>query len=271
MIRGHAIDLAFDVAGRGPPVLLLHGLFASSANWRSVADALASAYRVYSVDLCNHGRSPCAIDMSYLAMADDVLRLIEREGLRSPAVVGHSMGGKVAMALALTAPYAVQRVVVIDVAPVTYVDHFSHQIQTMMDTLARQPDAAAGASATPAACPTGATLAHLMMPRLSAAQSYVDWRCNLGVIARSIQGLCAFPRHLRYLSTGVPLTAIVGARSECVHPPSPALYQPMFPCTSVRVIDGAGHWVHADRPRALLAQLRRTLGAPAAAQTARAA
>lgn len=270
MIRGHAIDLAFDVAGRGPPVLLLHGLFASSANWRSVADALASSYRVYSVDLCNHGRSPCAIDMSYLAMADDVLRLIEREGLQAPAVVGHSMGGKVAMALALTAPYAVERVIVIDVAPVTYVDHFSHQIQTMMDTLARQPDAAVVPGTLPA-CPAGATLAHLMMPRLSAAQSYVDWRCNLGVIARSIQGLCAFPRHLRYLSTGVPLTAIVGARSECVHPSGPAVYQPMFPCTTVKVIDGAGHWVHADRPRALLAQLRRALAAPVVAQAARAA
>ena len=214
--------------------------------------------------------------MSYPAMADDVLRLIEREGLDAPALVGHSMGGKVAMALALTAPYAVKRLVTIDVAPVTYVDRFSHQVQTMIDTLARDPlatqEAAAGQREPPAAaCPADATLAHLMMPRLSARHSYVDWRCNLGVIARSMQGLCAFPRMLRHLSTELPLTAIAAERSDCVLPVGAALYQPMFPRATLRVVEGAGHWVHADRPETLLAELRRALGARARQPVARAA
>jgi pimeloyl-ACP methyl ester carboxylesterase len=202
-------------------------------------------------------------------MADDVLRLIEREGLDAPALVGHSMGGKVAMALALMAPYAVKRLVTIDVAPVTYVDRFSHQVRSMIDTLARDPLAAQhdGVSAHPA----DAALAHLLMPRLSARDNYVDWRCNLGVIGRSMQGLCAFPRTLRHLSSHVALTAIAGERSDCVLPAGPALFQPMFPCATVRVVEGAGHWVHADRPEVLLAELRRALGIRSRQPVARAA
>jgi pimeloyl-ACP methyl ester carboxylesterase len=267
-VRGCTVELACEASGRGPPLLLLHGLLASSANWCGIAEALASSHRVYRVDLRNHGASPWALDMSYPAMADDVLRLIEREGLDAPTLVGHSMGGKVAMALALAVPYAVKRLVTIDVAPVTYIDRFSHQVQAMIDTLARDPLSARDPAA---ACPADAALAQLLMPRLSARHSYVDWRCNLGVIARSMQGLCAFPRTLRHLRSNVPLTAIAGERSDCVLPAGPALYQPMFARTTVRVVQGAGHWVHADRPEALLAELRRALGVRTRQAAARAA
>ena len=264
-----ALDLACEVSGRGPPVLLLHGLLASSANWCGIAEGLAVSCRVYNVDLRNHGASPWATAMSYASMADDVLRLIEREGLDAPTLVGHSMGGKVAMALALTAPYAVKRLITIDVAPVTYVDRFSHQVQSMIETLARDPLATQQDAS--AAHPADAALAHWMLPRLSARHTYVDWRCNLGVIARSMQGLCAFPRTLRHLSSTVSLTAIAGERSDCVLPAGPALYQPMFPRATARVVEGAGHWVHADRPEVLLAELRRALGIRSRQPVARAA
>lgn len=251
------IDLAFDVAGAGPPVLLLHGLFASSANWREVAAGLAARHRVYSVDLRNHGRSPHCADMSYLAMADDVLRLIERQGLRRPALVGHSMGGKVAMALALTAPWAVGRLAVIDVAPLTYVDRWLHQLQRVMNTLLGVPP--------PRAAAVHSALAHWMIPR-AAGHAYVDWRSNLGAIAVSLHELCAFPLHLRHLSTPLPLHAIAGGRSDWVQPLGAATFQPMFPNARVEVIEGAGHWVHADRPQALLHSLWRSL-APAPRRT----
>ncbi|HUG24477.1 alpha/beta fold hydrolase [Piscinibacter sp.] len=245
------IDLAYDVVGAGPPVLLLHGLFASGANWREVAAGLAATHRVYSVDLRNHGRSPRCADMSYLAMADDVLRLIERQGLQRPALVGHSMGGKVAMALALTAPWAVGRLAVIDVAPLTYVDRWSHQLQRVMATLLDEPP--------PGAAAVHSALAHWMIPRAAVGHAYVDWRSNLGAIAVSLHELCAFPLHLRHLSTPLPLHAIAGGRSDWVQPLGAATFQPMFPNARVEVIEDAGHWVHADRPQALLASLRRFL------------
>ncbi len=247
------VELAYDVAGAGPPVLL-HGLFASAANWREVAAALAATHRVYSVDLRNHGRSPHRADMSYLAMADDVLRLIERAGLQRPAVVGHSMGGKVAMTLALTAPWAVGRLAVIDVAPLPYLDRWPQQLHRVMGMLLDMPP--------PGAAAVHSALCQWMIPRAAAGHAYVDWRSNLGVIAVSLHELCTFPRHLRHLSTPLPLHAIAGGRSDWVQPLGASAYLPMFPQAQVEVIAGAGHWVHADRPQALLASLRRFL-APA--------
>ena len=251
------MDLAFDVAGHGPPVLLLHGLFASSANWRRVADALAPARRVYSVDLRNHGRSPSSADMSYCAMADDVLRLIERESLERPAIVGHSMGGKVAMALALATPWAVGRLVVIDATPQRGIDGWTQDLVQRGAAGAMLPDAGLPASA----------LGHWMMPRLDAGDAYFDWRCRLGLVAPSLHELAGFPALLRCLSTPALLHAIVAGRSDCVRPPLAAAYQPMFPRTRIHLIEQAGHWVHADRPGELVARLEALLpatGRPAA-------
>jgi esterase len=207
---GELVDLAFEVAGSGPAVLLLHGLFASSANWHAISAELARSHRVYSVDLRNHGRSPRSANMSYLSMADDVLRLIEREGLERSALVGHSMGGKVAMALALTTPRAVGSLSVIDVAPVCYVDRWSQQLRSMMATQAVAPPAGH-------AGPESALL-QWAMPRLDAAHAFVDWRSNLPAIALSLHELCGFPRHLRHLDSRLPLQAIVGGRSDWVRP-----------------------------------------------------
>jgi len=113
-----ALTLAFDSAGSGPPLLVLHGLFGSSSNWRGVARQLAETHTVYSVDLRNHGASPWADSMAYPEMADDVLQLMDRLGLKQAAVLGHSMGGKTGMALALRHPQRVRRLFVVDIAPV---------------------------------------------------------------------------------------------------------------------------------------------------------
>jgi esterase len=254
------MKLAFERSGDGPPVLLLHGLFASSRNWRDIAAGLARTHQVFNVDLRNHGDSPRAADMSYLALADDLLELIECQGLVRPYLVGHSMGGKAAMALALAAPYAVGGLSVIDVAPLTYVDRLTHQVQGMMDTLTRTAPSTAAADAL---------LANWLMPRVDSSHTYVDRRSCLPLIAVSLHGLCGFPNTLRCLSTELPLHAVVGTHSDCVQPATPDLFQPMFPHAHVEPIEGAGHWVHADRPQSLLTSLRRALaGIEAARSTA---
>ena len=99
-----ALNLFCESVGSGPPLVILHGLFGSSGNWRGIARELGACHSVYSVDLRNHGASPWADSMDYLEMADDVVQLIERLGLDRPSVLGHSMGGKTAMALALRHP-----------------------------------------------------------------------------------------------------------------------------------------------------------------------
>lgn len=244
------MELAFERSGRGAPVLLLHGLFASSRNWRDIAAGLAKTHEVFSVDLRNHGRSPRATDMSYPALADDLLALIERQGLERPYLVGHSMGGKVAMALALSTPYAVGGLSVIDVAPLSYVDRLTHQVHSAIDAMAR---------ATPRTAAADALLAQWLMPRVDSHHLYVDRQCFLPAIAMSMHALCGFPSLLRHLSSELPLHAIVGSQSDCVQPAHAERYRPMFPHARIELIEGAGHWVHADRPQALLDSLRRAL------------
>jgi pimeloyl-ACP methyl ester carboxylesterase len=133
-----SVTLAFEDVGSGPPLLILHGLFGSGMNWRRIARDLGAQRRVLSVDLRNHGASPWAGTMSYEDMAGDVAALIDRLGLERPAVLGHSMGGKVAMTLALTDPGRVERLIVADIAPVNYGDRFSSFTDAMRGVAALQ-------------------------------------------------------------------------------------------------------------------------------------
>jgi pimeloyl-ACP methyl ester carboxylesterase len=110
--------------------VILHGLFGSGRNWRGIAKALSPHSRVYCVDMRNHGQSPWTTTMTYPEMAGDVRMLIESEGLDKPVVIGHSMGGKAAMMLALETPSVAGRLILIDIAPVSYVnDQFSANLE----------------------------------------------------------------------------------------------------------------------------------------------
>src|SRR4051812_2005774 len=113
-----SIALAATDYGQGPPLLVLHGLFGSGRNWASIAQRLAADRRVITLDLRNHGASPWQDAMGYAEMATDLLDHIETHGLGPSAVLGHSMGGKVAMTAAFVRPDLVERLVVVDIAPV---------------------------------------------------------------------------------------------------------------------------------------------------------
>ena len=118
--------LNFKEQGQGPAVVLIHGLFGSLDNLGLLARALSEHYRVISVDLRNHGASFHSDEMSYPQQAADVLALLDALALDQVSLVGHSMGGKVAMQLAKQAPARVARLVVADIAPVAY-PHSRHQ------------------------------------------------------------------------------------------------------------------------------------------------
>src|SRR5260370_934268 len=115
--RGMPLELAADEFGSGPPVAILHGLFGSGRNWRSVAQHLAARHRVLTFDLRNHGASPWSDGMSYGEMVEDLRTSFRARGLEHASLLGHSMGGKVAMLMALLHPDEVGRLVVVDIAP----------------------------------------------------------------------------------------------------------------------------------------------------------
>lgn len=273
------VQLAFEALGSGPPIVILHGLFGAGRNWTQIAQSLAAGYRVYLPDARNHGASPWAETMSYTDMALDVLALIEAEQLERPFVVGHSMGGKTAMTLALEHPQAISGVAVVDIAPERYSDQFSPYMMAMRGFDAAAATGRNEARQALAQSREGDTpVLDFLMQNLRRHDERFDWRLNLLAVAMCMQDLCGFPQRFRHRHYEGPALFLAGTDSSYVQAESHAGIARLFPRAHLEHIDDAGHWVHADQPGALLRVLRRWLhrheaGTPraAAAQAALAA
>ena len=253
------VALAFEDVGTGPPLLLLHGLYGSSSNWRRIAKALSDHHRVLSVDLRNHGGSPWTATMSYAEMAEDVAALIDRLDLDRPSVLGHSMGGKVAMTLALTDAPRVGRLIVVDIAPVSYGDRFSSYTQAM-----RGVDAVHASGRDEIrrmllqTIPDDRTVGFLMTNLVRQGEQY-DWRINLMALSAAMHELGAFPDALKTLRYEGPVTVIDGARSDYISADDRPLFLLLFPAARFVTIADAGHWLHADQAEAFIAAVRDAL------------
>jgi len=257
-----ALELAFDAYGEtGPPLVILHGLLGSARNWTAIAKQLGESARVFALDLRNHGRSPWAEAMGLNAMAGDVAAFIERHELRPATVVGHSLGGKVAMRLALTRPSLVDRLVVVDVAPVAYRHSFGGYIEALqrvdLSVLRRRSEAD---QALQGAIPEPGIRSFLLQ-NLVQSDAGFSWRINLAALADNMSGLMGFPVEAAAAFRG-PTLFLAGGRSDYIGPEHDALIAQLFPQARHAVIEDAGHWVHAERPAEFLDQLHRFL-APA--------
>ncbi|WP_235907876.1 alpha/beta fold hydrolase [Siccirubricoccus phaeus] len=233
--------------GEGPPVAILHGLFGSAQNWGAIQKALAPRHRVLAVDLPNHGASPHSPDMSYPAMAAAVA-----ERLREPmALLGHSMGGKVAMALALAQPERVTRLVVADMAPVTYPPSAMRGYVAAMQAvelrpgLTRREADAALAPAVDSPAERG-----FLLQNLRFGEGAPAWRLGLEEIAAAMPVLESFPDFDAPYKG--PVLVVSGERSGYVRPASHAAFRALFPHVEFAVVPDAGHWLHAENPKAFL-------------------
>lgn len=242
------------------PIVLMHGLFGASANWGSIARQLAGHYRVIVPDLRNHGDSPHAADCSFAALAADVSGLLDRFGLSSPTLVGHSMGGKVAMHLALTVPERVARLVVVDIAPVAYAHDFENVLSAFravdLATIGSRADADAQMRA---AMPMGGVRAFLLQ-NLVRRDGAWGWRVNLDALAAAQSQVTGFPDYPASTAYGGPTCFIYGDRSDYVKPSYHPVMQGLFPNMSRCQVDGAGHWVYADQPQGFMRCLGDFLG-----------
>ncbi|MBT8447792.1 MAG: alpha/beta fold hydrolase, partial [Gammaproteobacteria bacterium] len=213
------VKLHHDRSGAGDPVLILHGLLGSARNWRSMARSMAGDYDVLTVDLRNHGASPHTDSMRYEDMATDVAALIADEVSQPVTLVGHSMGGKVAMTLALHQPALVQRLVVVDIAPIAYPDRFGHLVAALralpLATLARR----AQADALLADSVPDATLRSFLLHNLvdDGAGGW-RWQCNLETIASSLPEIVGAPGADPAARYDGPCLVIRGGRSDSVPP-----------------------------------------------------
>ncbi len=243
--------------GEGPPVLVLHGLLGQGRNWAGVGRRLARNRRVLLVDLRNHGRSPWHPVMTYPAMAADLAALISDRGLARPAVVGHSMGGKAAMTLALQRPGLLDRLVVVDVAPVDYgrSDLFAGYLRAMAAVdpgrLGRRAEAE---RALAEAVPDPAIRAFLAS-NLDQVDGRLAWLPNLAVLLEALATLGGFPAQVAPAGPDLPVLAIAGGRSDYLGADGIAALRRLFPALRLVTVPRAGHWVHADAPEAVVEAL----------------
>ena len=249
----------------GPRVVLLHGLFGQGRNFTGVAKALADRSRVLLVDLPNHGRSGWTAEVSYPAMADQLADLLEQTSNGQPwAVVGHSMGGKVAMTLALNRPQLVERLCVVDISPtpsrtVTSFDRYVAALRSIdLGSLTGRADADAELSAwVPEASIRGFLLQNLRREGSGAAATW-RWQMNLEVLGDQLDTIGGWP-DLDVAAYPGPVLWLAGADSGYVTQDDVPLMRALFPRVRLVRVKGAGHWVHSDQPEVFVATLRRFL------------
>ena len=237
----------------GAPVLVLHGLFGSLSNWGWHCKQLAQQYAVYGVDLRNHGDSPHSDQLDYQVMADDVRQLIVRLGLESCCIVGHSMGGKVAMQLALSFPDLIEKLVIVDIAPVSYPEDADGH----MNVLAAMDAVKLGEikSRTQAEVtiedyiPQEVTRKFLLTNLVRNKEGSFEWRLDKDSIRKNYANLRA--ELIATMSFLKPVLFIKGSLSPYIKPEHEAQIKELFPAASVKLLMDAGHWLHAEKPQAL--------------------
>ena len=196
--------------------------------------------------------------MSYAEMAADVRMLIETERLEKPVVIGHSMGGKAAMALALETPEAIGQLIVVDIAPVSYPDRFLAYCETMQAIDTASLKKRADLTQLIAQRIQDANVVGFLMQNLVSQGTHFDWRVNLAAISTEMPSITGFPTELLLRRYRGPTTVIRGSLSVYVEPEYLGSFREGFPDLGVIEINGAGHWVHADRPAEFLAALALT-------------
>jgi pimeloyl-ACP methyl ester carboxylesterase len=248
------MQLHFKQLGHGEPLVLLHGLFGSADNWQPIARRLAEKFQVFAVDHRNHGQSPHSAEMNYPLMAGDVEKFMAARGIESASVIGHSMGGKTAMQLALQFPSRVAKLVVADMAPRAYAPAHDKIFAALLaldlpSFQTRQQIEDALAPEIP-----NLVLRRFLLKNLGRnADGKFFWKINLSGLAQN------------YLKLGEPVAVsapftkpalfLRGGKSKYLKPEDEPLIRELFPLAQIQTIAGAGHWVHADQPEEFLRRL----------------
>lgn len=250
-----AHTLYYREFGAGNPIVILHGLFGFSDNWQTIAKGLAEHHLVVTPDLRNHGRSPHLPTHTYPEMAEDLRIFMEEKWMFRAALIGHSMGGKVAMQLALSYPEMVEKLVVVDMAPGRAADNHSGIFEALLQLdLSGMDNRAEIEKHLSARIPDIGTRQFLLKNITREENGSFTWKMNLPVlwkhfpdILAAVNGDHAFEK---------PVLFVRGGRSDYIKDSDWAHIKTLFPRAELATIADAGHWVHADKPAELLDLLK---------------
>ncbi len=235
----------------GKPLIILHGLFGQHGNWTTQAKVFADDFKVYGFDARNHGRSPHADSMSYPEMAEDIAQTMDALAISNADFIGHSMGGKIAIQLALNSPERVNKLVVVDIAPVAYTEELDNGPNQELNALLKINLEAATSrqqidSLLKADVPDKAIRDFLLTNLQRNSSGEFQWRMNLPVIAKDYTLLKGWQTTSRQFSGDTLF--VKGERSSYLLPEYKEQTLAQFPNASVKVVSNAGHWVHNEKP-----------------------
>ncbi|KAM4700133.1 sn-1-specific diacylglycerol lipase ABHD11 [Discoglossus pictus] len=259
--HGGVVTLSYDVfdgTTPGPPLVLLHGLFGSKSNFQSIARALVrkTGRKVLTLDARNHGTSPHSDIMTYLTMSADVKHILQKLHIPKCVLIGHSMGGKIAMSLALQEPELVDSLVSVDISPSPTVPQsgFPKFIVAMQNiklegniprsTARRLVEEQLSTTVQEAA------VRKFLLTNLVQENGHFKWRVNLEAISRHLHDIMDFPEFNTTFPG--PTLFLGGANSPYISSENYPEIERLFPCSNVEYIIGAGHWVHAEQTQDFL-------------------
>lgn len=247
--------------GSAPPLLIVHGLFGSARNWGAIAKRLSDRGPTLAVDMRNHGESPRDTAHGYPEMAADLAEIIAAEG--GPMdVLGHSMGGKATMRLALERPELVRRLIVADIAPVTYTHSQSRHIEAMRGLSLDGLDTRSEADRRLAETVDDPGLRAFFLQSLDLKADPPRWRLNLDVLDAEMPRIMSWPPTEGLPPFEGPTLFLAGEKSDYVQTDHREGIRALFPRARFARIPGAGHWLHAEKPREFVEAVRVFLDAP---------
>lgn len=246
------MKLFFRKFGSGDPLIILHGLFGTADNWNTLAKKYGEHFTTYAVDLRNHGQSPHSEEWNYPIMAQDVIDLMNDEGIKSTHLMGHSMGGKVAMIIAGMVPEKINKLIVSDIAPKFYKPHHTEILEALngldlANTKTRKEAEAYMASRIEDFGTRQFLLKSLYWKDVPASSGMtLAWRFNLPVITNQIEKVGQ--ELMSDIKFEGPTLFIRGSKSRYILDEDIDNIHEHFPNSRLTTINDAGHWVHAEKP-----------------------
>jgi pimeloyl-ACP methyl ester carboxylesterase len=236
-----------ELGGKGQPIIILHGFLGSSDNWLTQGKMLADPFHVYMIDLRNHGQSPHSEDFSYHNMADDLHEFLITNSIENPILIGHSMGGKVAMRFATTHPELINKLVIVDIAPKEYPVQHDRILEGLksipVDTIKSRNEAEESLSKFV----SEKDIRQFLLKNLNREpEGGFSWKMNLHVLSENIESIGE-----GVLGDGKfekPVLFVRGKKSNYIEDDDMGLIKKNFPEAKLVTLD-AGHWVQAEKPQ----------------------
>ena len=240
------MKLFYRVSGQGHPLIILHGLLGSSDNWYSLAKTFSQHATVYLVDQRNHGQSPHSEELNYPLLIEDLHSFIKENNIQKPDIIGHSMGGKVAMGFALKYSDLLRKLIVVDIVPKDYPIHHDTILDGLNSIQINELKSRTDADEQLSKYVPEASVRQFLLKNLGRdSNQQLEWKMNLAAIGNNIEKMS------EGISNSHPYSKealfIMGSRSNYFKKGDDKIIHKFFPKANIKLLD-AGHWIHAERP-----------------------